>query len=130
MTGRSIIAFAIGCVLAGAACFVLGVRETRKSDFTDLNILNDSTQAMLAFNRVQDERHWEHLLKNNCIRQAAKAIDVAQDKDAELLARLLRGQIDKDVLIYIQKRDPAVIGELKTFKSKYGNSWYEEECGH
>jgi hypothetical protein len=83
---------------------------------------------MLAFNRLQDERRWKSLPRNGCLRQATKSIDVAQDKDAELLAHFLRGNLDKGIVKYINDRDPALIGELKTFKSKYGSSWSEENC--
>ena len=108
---------------------MLGVREGQRAEFTDAAVKIDSVQAMLAFNRLEDERYWKNLLEKKCFAQAARALDVARDKDTELLAEFLRGKLDRGIVKYINDRDPALIGELRTFKSRYGNSWTEEDCG-
>jgi hypothetical protein len=130
MANKSTAAFAIGFVLIGGACFALGVREGSRAGFHDTAIKIDSVQAMLVFNHLEDERHWEYLLTSGCFPQATKAIDVAKDKDEELLAGFTKKYPDKEIVKYIRDRSPALIAELTTFKSRYGNSWTEEACGH
>lgn len=88
-----------------------------------------SVQADLAFNRLIDERHWKTLLANGCEAQATKAIDVSEDQDMELLAEFfLKGKVDAAAIKYVTDRDPTLIAQLKSFKSKYGQGWSEEEC--
>ena len=61
-------------------------------------------------------------------RKLQKRLTWRRTKDTELLAGFMRGKLDKGIVEYID-RNPALLAELKTFKSKYGNSWTEEACG-
>ena len=124
----------LGCLLIGVASFFVGdsfgQRAMLRAFSPEYARQYNGVQAVLAFNRLGDERHWEYLLENGCIAQAKKAIDVAQDKDTELLAEFYRGSLDQSTLKYIRDRDPTLESRLKTFKSKYGNSWTEDACKH
>jgi hypothetical protein len=91
---------------------------------TELN----GVQAMLAFNRIQDERHLQELISRGCSDQAVEFISYTNDKNMELLAGLTKGHIDSGTLKYLSDRDPSILRDLKTFKSKYGGSWMEKPC--
>jgi hypothetical protein len=89
----------------------------------------DSVQASLAFNRILDERRWLEMLAKGCTTPVAKALDVALDKEMELLAGYVaNARLDADAIRYISERDPTLLAEVKSFKSKYGRSWSEESC--
>ena len=60
--------------------------------------------------------------------QVTKAIDVAEDEDMELLAEFFKGKLDAATIKYVADRDSILVEQLKTFKSKYGKGWSEEEC--
>jgi hypothetical protein len=115
-------------ILIGALSFGLGVVEGRRAGLSVVRVNVDSVQAMLAFNRLSDERHWEDLLANGCVDQAKKALDVAQDQDTKLLSEFMDGKIDQSTIKYINDRDGKLLGQLKYFRSKYGNSWDEDPC--
>jgi hypothetical protein len=116
------------CGFAVAAAFAIGKSLGQRSMLAAMNVQLDSVQATLAFNRLLDERQLKSLLARGCIEQVAKAIDVAEDKDMELLAGFFNGKIDASAKKYVLDRDPNLVNELKTFKSKYGRSWSEMEC--
>jgi len=88
----------------------------------------NGVQAMLAFNRIQDERHLQSLISRGCTDQAAAFLDYSEDKDMQLLSGFLKGKIDADTLKYVHDRDSNLVDTLKTFKSKYGSSWFEKAC--
>jgi hypothetical protein len=88
----------------------------------------NGVQAMLAFNRIQDESHLQSLLSQGCTDQAAAFLDYTKNKDMELLSGLLKGKIDADTRKYVSDRDANLVEELRTFKSKYGTSWMEKAC--
>jgi hypothetical protein len=118
----------VGCVVAAAIAFVVGDSVGQRTMLKGMRVQLDGTQASLAFNRLLDERHWKELLEKGCVAQAAKALDVAEDKDMELLAGFIRGKLDDAAIKYISDRDPGLIEQLKLFKSKYGSTWSEEAC--
>ena len=97
-----------------------------------LTVMRDqlnSVQGMTAFNRIMDNQKLQTLLSRGCITQASYSLDVAQDEDMEILSRFVtHDQLDAQAVQYISDRDPKLLGKLKTFKSKYGNSWAEPEC--
>ena len=118
----------IGCVVTAAIAFAIGDSVGQRTMLKGINVQLDSVQASLALNRLLDERHWKELLAKGCDAQAARALDVAEDKDMELLAGFLKGKLDADTIKYVSDRDPGLVEQLKTFHSKYGRSWSEGEC--
>jgi hypothetical protein len=125
---RGIVKWIIGCSVAAAVFFAIGDSVGQRAMLKGMNVQLDSTQASLAFNRLLDERHWNDLLAKGCVAQAKQALDVAIDKDTELLAGFFKDGLDVAAMKYISDRDPALVEQLKTFKSKYGQSWSEDEC--
>ena len=100
----------------------------QRSMLKGMSVQLDSVQTKLAFNRLLDERHWKDLLAKGCATQAAKALDVAEDKDMELLAEFFNGKLDASAIKYVTDRDTTLAEQLKSYKSKYGRSWSEAEC--
>jgi hypothetical protein len=125
---RGILTAALICAIVGALAFVVGVRVGQKSMFAVINVQLNDTQAELALNRLDDERHWKELLSKGCVAQTAKSIDIAEDMDMRLLAEFIHGEIDAPTLKYISVHDPGFIQQLNTFKSKYGGGWFEGSC--
>jgi hypothetical protein len=125
---RSAAPWILALILIGALSFGLGFLDGRRAGFSAVGVNVDSVQAMLAFNRLLDERHWGSLLANGCVSQAKKALDVAQDQDTELLSELVQRKVDQRTLKYIGDRDSSLLAQLKYFRSKYGSSWDEAPC--
>lgn len=128
MYRRHIVLWSLVTLFVAVLSFLLGSSTGQRAMLRIFSVRYDGIQAMLAFNRLDDERHWEALLKNGCTAQAMKSLAIAQDQDLELLAGFYKGQLDQDTLNYIQARDPTLLPRLKTFHSKYGNEWTEGPC--
>jgi putative effector of murein hydrolase len=125
---RTIAASLLTGAIAVAIAFAIGESMGQRSMLAGINAQLDSVQASLIFNRLLDARKLKSLLAKGCIEQAAQAVDVAEDKDMELLAGFVNGKLDASTTKYISDRNPNLLDELKTFKSKYGRSWSETEC--
>jgi hypothetical protein len=125
----TLLAVAAGIVVVAA--FLVGESLGQRSMLAVASVELDSIQATLAFNRLLGERRVASLLAKGCVVQAANVIDIARDKDMELLSNYLsEGRLDRSAIKYISDRDPGVLGELTTFKSKYGRAWTEMECNN
>ena len=120
------VAVVILALMAGA--FLGGTSVGQRTMLARANQNLNGVQAMLAFNRIQDEGHLQSLLSQGFTEQAAAFIDYSKSADMELLSGLLRGQISDDTRKYISDRDANLVEDLKTFKSKYGASWMEKAC--
>jgi len=118
----------MGYILVAGAAFAVGNGWGQRAMLERLNIELNGVQTSLALNRLLDDRHWKELLEKGCIEQATKALDTAEDKDLELLSALFKKPLDSAAIKYVSDRDPKLIEQLKTFRSKYGQQWPEEEC--
>jgi hypothetical protein len=118
---------AVALVLIAGA-FAFGTSFGQRTMLARATLELNGVQAMLAFNRIQDERHLQSLLLHGCTDQAVDFVDYTKDKDMELLSGFLRGQIDAEARKYVTDRDANLVEELRTFKSKYGTSWMEKTC--
>jgi len=125
---RTHIIWLVVCCAAALVSFSVGERLEQRRMLARDNQALAGVQADLAFNRLLDERHWAELVKKGCTDQIAKSLDVAQDKDKELIAGYINEGLDASAIHYIAIRDPNLIEELKSFKSEYGSSWSEEAC--
>ena len=117
-----------GSVVFTAIVFWIGMAIGMRFGSGKLESELNSTQAMLAFNRVLDERKLELLLSKGCVAQALAKTDVAIDQNTKLLATLSKARLSPWVNKYIADRDPDFLPTLDGFKSKYGDSWTEKEC--
>jgi hypothetical protein len=104
--------------------FGIGLRYGTSQSEIELN----NTQAMLAFNRILDERKLSLLLSKGCITEALTRTDIAIDQNTKLIASFFKGKLSPWVSKYISDRDPNFLHSLDGFKSKYGDSWTETEC--
>lgn len=111
-----------------ACTFAVGARHGQQAMFRRATAELNGVQAMLAFNRIQDERHVRQLISQGCTDQAAEFVDYTNDQNMELLSGFVKRKIDSDTLKYLADRDPGILEELKTFKSRYGSSWMEKPC--
>lgn len=111
-----------------AMVFWLGIGVGVKYGSSQLAIELNSTQAMLAFNRILDERKLNLLLSKGCVTEALTKTDIAIDQDTKLIASLFKEKLSPWVSKYVSDRDPNFLNSLDGFKSKYGDSWTETEC--
>ena len=125
---RGVMMWVFGCIVLAAAAFAVGESMGQRSMLGAMSVQLNSAQTNLAFNRLLDERHWKSLLAKDCVVQVTKAIDVAEDEDMELLAEFFKGKLDAATIKDVTDRDSILVEQLKTFKSKYGKGWSEEEC--
>jgi hypothetical protein len=114
----------ISVLIALGAGWALGRHSMRVAATQDLR----SIQAILAYNRIDEERRLARLIARGCISQAAEEIDFSSDKDQELLAHYLQEGVTAHAEKYISDRDPQLLGQLRSFKSKYGNVRAEKAC--
>ena len=115
-----LVVIAIGFALGWA----MGERRMAMSTADDLK----NVQAMLVFNRILDERRLQGLVSSGCANQAADELDYTLDKDTELLSHYVSEGIDAQTQKYISDRDHNLLNAVRTFKSKYGDSWVEKAC--
>jgi hypothetical protein len=90
----------------------------------------DGVQAMLLFDRIRQERKIKSLLERGCLTAATSTLDHDENVDMNLLAEFVRGRLDQPSITYIANLDSNIFNELKTFKSKYGNTWPEPNCNN
>jgi hypothetical protein len=57
-------------------------------------------------------------------------VDHHENSDLKLLAEFVNGDLDRPAITYITNQAPNILDELRTFKSKYGNTWREPECSN
>jgi hypothetical protein len=126
--GSKLVAVVVVILALMAGAFLGGTSVGQRTMLARANQNLNGVQAMLAFNRIQDEGHLQSLLSQGCTEQAAAFIDYSKNADMALLAGLLLGKIDEDTRKYISDRDATLVENLKTFKSKYGASWMEKAC--
>jgi hypothetical protein len=119
-----ILVLAASVLIALGAGWTLGRHSVRVAVPQDLR----SIQAMLAFNRIDEERRLARLIERGCISQAKEEIDFSNDKDLELLSHYAQEGITAHAEKYISDRDPRLLGELRSYKSKYGNVRAEKAC--
>ena len=119
---------AIGCVLAIVISFAIGDSLGQRSMLAVARVDLNSVQAMLAFNRLQDERELQLMLSKGCVAQVQSLLSYDEDQDMQLLAGFVKGKLNPEDVKYIADRDPKLLSSLSTFKSKYGSRWEIPEC--
>jgi len=129
MTSKTkVLLFGVGAVLYTATILWLGIGFGMRSNVHHVAIEIDNTQAMLAFNRLLEERKLASLLSKGCVAAASEETNIRIDQETKLLASLFKGRLSPWVSKYVDDRDPHLLKTLDNFKSKYGDSWKEPEC--
>lgn len=110
--------------------FVAGGKLSYKHSFEGFSVGLAETQAMLWFNHLLQFREIEaDLERKGCEKVALEKTKIAIDGEMRLLSSFHQEYPDSSLNKYISDRDASLLGELKSFKSKYGNSWTVPQCG-
>ncbi|HEY1707239.1 MAG TPA: hypothetical protein VGG10_03170 [Rhizomicrobium sp.] len=117
----------VGCLICGILLFVAGDSVGERTAYRKFAVGLSSVQAMLAFNRLEDERNWRSLLAKNCLSQLATELDANQNEEMMELAQF-EDRIDAGTIKYIDARAPGLRSQLRTFKNKNSNGWSEAQC--
>ena len=111
-------------LVAAVGSFGLGVKTERRQ----LDKALYSTQAMLWFNHLLQFREIEGNLAKGCSAEALEATRIAIDQEMHLLSDFHKNSGDPSIDKYISDRDPKLLGDLETFKSKYVGTWAQPRC--
>ena len=129
LTRRNVI-LTIVIVAVAISSFVIGDSIGQRSMRKPIRIQVDRVQAMVLVDRIVEERKVKSLLARGCATEAMTMVDHHENSDLKLLAEFVNGDLDRPALTYITNQAPDILNELKTFKSKYGNTWREPECSN
>ncbi len=111
-------------LLTAVGSFVFGVKTERRQ----LDKALYSTQAMLWFNHLLQFREIEGNLARGCSAEALEATRIAIDQEMRLLSEFHKDSGDTSIDKYISDRDPKLLSQLETFKSKYVGTWAQPRC--
>ena len=119
-----IVAWLVSLVLAAgvASSFAL------KHQMSGINAELQKTQAMLWFNHLLQFREIESDLSKGCLPEGLEKTRIAIDYELHLLSEFHKEYPDSSLNKYISDRDPKLLGQLESYKSKYGNSWTVPQC--
>jgi hypothetical protein len=129
MTRRNVY-LSVSAILIAFISFAIGESLGQRTMLKQASIQLDGVQAMLLFDRIGKERKIKSLLERGCLTAATSTLDHDENVDMNLLAEFVRGRLDQPSITYIANRDSNILNELKTFKSKYGNTWSEPTCNN
>ena len=118
----------VGAVACTAMGYWVGVNNGVKFVSRQLVIELNSNEQKHEFDLVIDGRKLNSLLSKGCLAEALATIDNSIDMNTQLLADQFKGGLSPSVSKYISDREPDFLRTLDGFKSKYGNSWVEQEC--
>lgn len=128
MTKKIIISAVMAASAAVIISFAAGIYIGEKSMLPGMEIQLDGTQAMLAYNQLDDDRKVAALLSKGCISQAQSRLEFYEDRETRLLSEFFKGQLDPGTIKYVTDRDPQLVVSLSSFKSKYGARWDQPDC--
>lgn len=110
--------------------FVAGGRLSYKQCREHFGVAIADTQAMLWFNHLLQFREIEaDLSTKGCERVALEKTKIAIDGEMQLLSSFHKEHPDSGINKYISDRDAKLLDVLNGYKSSYGNSWTEPDCG-
>ncbi len=106
----------------------LAANLAMKNQWAAFEVELNKNQAMLAFNHMGRYGELESDLAKGCYSEALEKAKISKDQELSLLASFLKDHPSTWLSKYVSDRDPALIEQLKTFKSSYGSSWKEPQC--
>lgn len=121
-------ALIIGWLVSLVLVAGLAANLTMKNQWAAFEVELNQNQAMLAFNHMGRYRELESDLAKGCYSEALEKAKISKDQELSLLASFLKDHPSTWLSKYVSDRDPALIEQLKTFKSSYGSSWKEPQC--
>jgi len=107
---------------------VLASNLTMKNQLTGFAVALDETQAMFWFNHLLQFREIEADLEKGCSTEALEKTRIAIDGEMGLLSSFHKENANSTLNKYTSDRDPKLLGQLESFKSKYGSSWSMPQC--
>ena len=106
----------------------LAANSAMKNQRSAFGVALYETQAMLWFNHLDQFRDIEADLANGCTVVAHEKLRIAIDGEMKLLSSFHKENANSKLNKYISDRDPELLSQLESFKSKYGNSWTVPQC--
>ena len=109
--------------------FLAGGQLSYKHSLEGFSVALDETQAMLWFNHLLQFREIEADLEiRGCEEVALEKTRIAIDGELRLLSSFHQEYPDSSLNKYITDRDAKLLDRLKSFTSKYGDSWTVPQC--
>ncbi len=108
--------------------FAAGAHLARKNSMKSVDAALYETQAMLWFNHLHQFQEIERDLAKGCEKEALEKTRIAIDGEMKLLSSFHTDHPNSSINKYISDRDPKLLDDLETFKSKYGDSWKVPKC--
>jgi hypothetical protein len=99
-----------------------------KNQISAFKVALYETQAMLWFNHLLEFRDIETYLSKGCTDAGLEKTRQSIDEEMHLLADFHKDNGNSSLNKYISDRDPELLAQLETFKSKYGNNKKVPEC--
>jgi hypothetical protein len=106
----------------------LAANLAKKNQWAAFEVELNKAQAMLAFNHMERYGELESDLTKGCYSEALEKAKISKDLELSLLASFLKDHPSTWLSKYVSERNPALIEQLKTFKSISGSSWKESHC--
>jgi hypothetical protein len=106
----------------------LTARYAMKGQLLALGFELDKMQSMLAFNHMQTYRELETDLANGCYEEALLKAKISKERELSLIKSFNDRQPDPSFSKYISDREPALLDQLKSFKSTYEERWPWPKC--
>ena len=119
-----IVAWLVSLVLAAGVASSFALRH----QLLGINAELQETQAMLWFNHLLQFREIESDLSKGCLPEGLEKTRIAIDGELRLLSEFHKEYPASSINKYISDRDPKLLGQLESYKSKYGNSWTVPQC--
>ena len=109
--------------------FVAGAQLSYRNHLERFDVVLAETQAMLWFNHLLQFREIEvELVTPGCEKVALEKTRIAIDGEMSLLSSFHAEHPEASINQYIADRDATLLGTLKGFKSRYGDSWTVPQC--
>jgi hypothetical protein len=119
-----VVAWLVSLIVAAGAASSFALKHQLSGFNADLQ----ETQAQLWFNHLLQFREIESDLSKGCSSEALERTRIAIDYELHLLSEFHKDYPSSSLNKYISDRDPKLLGQLESFKSKYGNSWTVPQC--
>lgn len=74
---------------------------------------------MLLADKIGAERQWSEFLRRGCTQELSKSLDIADNANMKLLKDFLVRGLDVDSERYIDRLNPGLIAEARTFRSRF-----------
>jgi hypothetical protein len=113
---------ALSIVLA-IVLFSVGVSVGQRLMLRTVSVQLHDVQAMFLFDRIVQEREIKSLLARGCVTEATGEVSNNELADRKKLAGFVHEKLDRDTIVYINKRDANILNELDSPVGSFTNTW-------